>query len=54
MITIGAYVQGSDPEVDQAIKQMPGINNVLRQDMFVKKDLPSSVTALKAAVENKK
>lgn len=54
MITIGAYVQGSDPDVDQAIKQMPGINNVLHQDMFVKKDLPSSVTALKTAVEKKK
>ncbi|HKJ99896.1 MAG TPA: FliI/YscN family ATPase [Desulfotignum sp.] len=54
MITIGAYVKGSDPDVDQAIKQMPGINNVLRQDMFEKKDLPSSVTALKTAVESKK
>lgn len=54
MITIGAYVKGSDPEVDQAIMQMPKINNVLRQDMSVKKDLPSSVTALKTAVESKK
>ncbi|MCA1795158.1 MAG: FliI/YscN family ATPase [Desulfobacteraceae bacterium] len=54
MITIGAYVKGSDPDVDQAILLMPKINHVLRQDMFVKKDLPSSVGALKQALENKK
>jgi flagellum-specific ATP synthase len=54
MITIGAYVKGSDPDVDQAIVLMPKINHVLRQDMVVKKDLPSSVAALKHALENKK
>jgi len=54
MITIGAYVKGSDPDVDEAIRLMPEINNVLRQDMGEKKDLPASVAALKQALENPK
>lgn len=33
MITIGAYVKGSDPRVDYAIKVMPKLNGLLRQDI---------------------
>lgn len=51
MISIGAYVKGSDPDVDKAITLMPGINGVLRQDMRKKVDLKSSIAALKGAVE---
>lgn len=32
LINIGAYQKGSNPEVDQAIKLYPGINEFLRQD----------------------
>ncbi len=31
LINIGAYVNGSDPEIDQAIAAMPMINNLLLQ-----------------------
>lgn len=50
MITIGAYVRGSDPELDRAITLMPAINRVLRQDMNAKMDLPASIEQLKAAL----
>ncbi len=33
MINIGAYVQGSNPEIDAAIVKMPHINTFLRQDI---------------------
>jgi flagellum-specific ATP synthase len=33
MITIGAYVDGSDPRVDRAKKLMPAINGFLRQEI---------------------
>lgn len=33
MINIGAYAQGSNPEVDMAILKMPHINDFLRQDV---------------------
>ena len=33
MINIGAYVQGSNPEVDRAIVLRPAINNFLRQNV---------------------
>ncbi|NOX35003.1 MAG: FliI/YscN family ATPase [Deltaproteobacteria bacterium] len=47
MITIGAYIDGSDPEVDEAKKLMPGIIQFLRQDMNRKMDMASSVEGLK-------
>jgi flagellum-specific ATP synthase len=33
MINIGAYAKGSNPEIDDAIARMPGINAFLRQDV---------------------
>jgi len=50
MITIGAYVDGSDPDVDVAKKLMPGIIQFLRQDMNQKIDMQSSVSGLKNAL----
>lgn len=47
MITIGAYVDGSDPDVDEAKHLMPGIIQFLRQDMNRKVDMQSSVSGLK-------
>jgi FliI/YscN family ATPase len=32
LITLGAYVKGSDPEVDEAVAKMPRIEQFLRQD----------------------
>jgi flagellum-specific ATP synthase len=50
MITIGAYVDGSNPDVDQAKKLMPGINRILRQGIDKKMDMRASVAGLKRAL----
>ncbi|MCD4722758.1 MAG: FliI/YscN family ATPase [Desulfobacula sp.] len=50
MITIGAYIDGSDPDVDEAKRLMPGIVQYLRQDMNRKVDMQSSVNGLKDAL----
>lgn len=34
LINIGAYVKGSNPEIDQALRVMPNLNAFLRQDLF--------------------
>lgn len=44
LISIGAYVRGSDPLVDRAVDLMPQINGFLRQ-------APLDVTGYNAAVE---
>ncbi len=53
MITIGAYVDGSDPNVDQAKRLMPGINRFLRQRIETKMDMPASMAGLKKALDIK-
>ncbi|HRF91406.1 MAG TPA: flagellum-specific ATP synthase FliI, partial [Desulfobacter postgatei] len=53
MISIGAYVDGSDPDVDQARKLMPGINRLLHQNIGQKMDMRASVAGLKKALEIK-
>jgi len=50
MISIGAYIDGSDPQIDQAKHLMPGIVQFLRQDMNRKVDMPSSVEGLKKSL----
>ncbi len=50
MITIGAYIDGSDPDVDEAKHLMPGIVQFLRQDTNRKVDMQSSVNGLKKAL----
>lgn len=50
MITIGAYIDGSDPDVDEAKRLMPGITKFLRQDMNRKVDIQSSIDGLKNAL----
>ncbi|WP_022664720.1 FliI/YscN family ATPase [Desulfospira joergensenii] len=53
MISIGAYVDGSDPGIDKAKKLMPGINRVMRQGIDKKMDLKSSIDALRVILGNK-
>ena len=36
LIHIGAYVSGSSPKIDAAIKKIDGINDFLCQDIFEK------------------
>ncbi len=50
MITIGAYIDGSDPNVDQAKRLMPRINQFLRQQMDARVDYKTSVAGLKSAI----
>lgn len=50
MITIGAYIDGSDPDVDEAKKLMPGIVRFLRQGIDRKVDMAQSFDGLKNAI----
>lgn len=46
MISIGAYVDGSNPRIDKAKKLMPSIDNFLRQDMNQRIDLNTGIAQL--------
>jgi flagellum-specific ATP synthase len=50
LIAVGAYVQGSDPEIDLAIAIVPRIAALLQQDMHEGADVPSSLAALEALI----
>ncbi len=47
MISIGAYVDGSDPKIDRAKKYMPAINKFLCQDMGTQVTLVKGIEDLK-------
>ena len=47
MISIGAYVDGSDPKIDKAKKLMPAINKFLCQDINTKFNLFKGIKDLK-------
>lgn len=51
LIRIGAYRQGSDAEVDEAIRHYPAIEDVLKQDKCERADLESGYAALATALE---
>ena len=46
LIRIGAYEVGSSPEVDLAIKLMPVVNAVLRQEAGTHTPLPETIMAM--------
>jgi len=48
LISLGAYVRGSDPRVDAAVSLWPHIQQFLQQDMRQRVDLGASLSALKA------
>lgn len=50
LISVGAYVAGSDPQVDEAIAYHPRLMEFLRQGMHEPVDLPQSLAALHALV----
>jgi flagellum-specific ATP synthase len=50
LISVGAYVQGSDAETDLAIALMPRIAALLQQDMHAGADLSASSDALEALI----
>ena len=48
LINIGAYVDGSDPEIDMAKKMIRGMNKFLRQDINEKVTFEESILSLKS------
>lgn len=48
LINIGAYVKGSNPEIDRALKMIPEINDYLRQQVDVPIRLEEAVAGLTA------
>jgi len=48
LINIGAYVAGSNPEIDHALKMIDRVNAYLRQDMNEKVSFEESRTQLHA------
>jgi flagellum-specific ATP synthase len=51
LIQIGAYVEGSNPKIDDAIQRMPKINMFLRQEINEKVDFENGVSHLKSLFE---
>ena len=50
LISVGAYVPGSDPQVDRAIELYPRCEDYLRQDMTSRASYAQSVAALAALI----
>ncbi len=48
LIQIGAYKEGSNPQIDEAIRMMPRINEFLRQGIYEKVNLEESINKLKS------
>jgi flagellum-specific ATP synthase len=53
LINIGAYVQGNNAHIDEAIKKMPEINAFLQQPIGERVTLPDSVKHLKSLFPGK-
>jgi flagellum-specific ATP synthase len=51
LISVGAYVHGSDPQTDTAIALMPRISALLQQDMHEGADFSGSRQALEALIQ---
>ncbi|MEE8057157.1 MAG: flagellar protein export ATPase FliI [Pseudomonadales bacterium] len=50
LISVGAYVAGSDPETDAAIERLPAIRNFLQQGLTESVDLEASVVQLQSVI----
>lgn len=53
MIRLGAYRQGSDPKVDEAIRYFPKITQVLQQSIHENSTIEQSFSALQAVFSSK-
>jgi flagellar protein export ATPase FliI len=52
LVNVGAYVRGSDPKMDRALKLMEPINRLLRQDITEKALFPESLQKLKVILSS--
>ncbi|HOZ47407.1 MAG TPA: FliI/YscN family ATPase [Candidatus Hydrogenedentes bacterium] len=50
LVNIGAYVKGSNPDIDAALRVMPAIRAFLRQDLFERAPFEEVVTAMRRAL----
>ena len=50
LINIGAYVKGSNPEIDQAIDRNNGIRNFLRQGVMEQAEMTETLVRMKQLV----
>lgn len=50
LVNIGAYVAGSNPEIDLSLRLIPSVNRFLRQDLQETADFASMTEHLKAAL----
>jgi flagellum-specific ATP synthase len=46
LINIGAYVKGSNPQIDHALAKIGQLKSFMRQDMFEKVDYKSTIERL--------
>ena len=51
LINIGAYKQGSNPEIDHAISKIHAVNQFLQQDVYEKFSFEETVDILKNMFE---
>ena len=51
LIQVGAYMSGSDPQLDEAIRLQPGITAFLQQSMFEAAPMDDSIAAMGQALE---
>ncbi|MDF1485770.1 flagellar protein export ATPase FliI [Ramlibacter sp. H39-3-26] len=52
LVQVGAYMAGSDPELDEAIRLLPAMERFLQQDMFESASMAQSTSALAAVLES--
>lgn len=50
LVNIGAYVAGSNPEIDTALRLMPRIRSYLKQDLFEKAEFDQTLQGLESAL----
>ncbi len=53
LINIGAYVSGSNPEIDHAIRMIERVNGFLKQDIHEKIDFQQTKNQMEALFEKK-
>ncbi|MNY26985.1 Flagellum-specific ATP synthase [compost metagenome] len=46
LIQVGAYVAGSDPQIDEAVKLQPAMAGFLQQNMFEAATMDESVSGM--------
>jgi len=52
LIQVGAYEQGANPDLDEAVAKRAHMENFLRQDMDLNVDYPSAVRSINELMAN--